>query len=209
MNGQRLRAVQRISRILWAALFVAAVGYLPIGLAARATLTLPSDPAPEIAIALAVLALGVAVLSFVLPARIFRNAVRASKLALGEEIDPAAMPGAYRDQAPKRRVFKTRAKVELAAANAGQTAFVLQAAMREAVVLFGLSLLFLGHAPMIWSPFFALGWILFVLAWPSPTAWLRRIERIYDARLPAPAEPSGAVQRASDAATAASDRVGS
>ena len=199
MYGKRLEAVTRTARILWVAFLVAAVAYLPLGLVVRSAAAPPSAPEPLVAIALAAAAFIDAVLSFVLPAQIFRNAVRARGLAVAEEIDPAAMPGAYRDQAAKRRVLKEPAKVELAAAAVGLTTFIMEGAMREAVVLFGFVLLFLGHAPVIWGPFFAVGWILLALAWPSPRAWLRRVERVYDARLATSAEPSGGGQRPSDA----------
>jgi hypothetical protein len=172
------------ARIVWGGLLGSAIVYLPIGLAVRAAGAGGADPGAALPIVLAVVALVDTALSFVLPAQIFRNAVRARKLAVVEEVDPAAMPGAYRAEAPKVRVFKTPAKAESAAVAAGMTSMVVQLAMREMVALLGFVLLFLGLAPVVWAPFFAVGWITLAMAWPSRRAWIGWVERAYGARLP-------------------------
>jgi hypothetical protein len=164
------------------------VAYLPLALFVSAQVGQVDAPSLQIAVALGGVSVALAALSLVLPARLFRNTVRQKKLALVEEVDPSAMPGAYREGAPKRRVFKEPAKAESVAVAVGMTAMIMQAAMGEAIALFGFTVLFLGNALGVGVPFFMVGWLAMALAWPSRAAWRRQLERAYEAHFPAPTE---------------------
>ena len=177
----------RTARIIWLAILISTVLFIVAGhLAAR-----EQPPSPEQATALLpfmiALAAGSLVTSFVLPGRLLRAGLLRHELAVVEGVDPSAMPGAYRENAPKRRVFADAAKAERTAWPAYQTSLIMELGMREAVALAGFPLLFFGASPLVWLPFFAAAWLTLALVWPSRAKAAHALEQAYGAVLERPA----------------------
>jgi hypothetical protein len=173
----------RTTRILWVAILISTFLFIGMGEFVRHTQPPTGEPPAVLLPILLVMAAGALVASFVLPARTLRSALLRRELPVVEAIDPSAMPGAYRENAPKRRVFANASKAERVAWLPYQTAFILQIALREVVALAGFPLLFFGASPVVWLPFFAVAWLALGLAWPSRAKAVRSLEQAYGAVL--------------------------
>jgi hypothetical protein len=175
----------RTTRILWLAILISTFLIVGMGELIRHVQPPPGEQPSALLPILIAAAAGALVASFVLPARTLRAALLRHELSVVEGVDPSAMPGAYRENAPKRRVFANPTKAERVAWLPYQAAFIMQVAMREAVALLGFPLLFFGASPVVWLPFFAVAWVTLGLAWPSHAKARRGLEQAYDAVLEA------------------------
>jgi hypothetical protein len=117
----------KIPRILWGALFAAS--FLYFGL--LFVLPLENTGDPSLLPVLAVVAAATLGASFVLPGRIYAQALAREKFDVVEQADPDAMP-MYRAEA-KRRVFANPKQVTTRVFATWQTGFILGCAMTEAV----------------------------------------------------------------------------
>lgn len=168
-------------RILWGALLASTVLFLVVLLLQPHA---PSQPMPILPPALGVMALGLAVFSFVLPMQQQRATLQRAKVEVTDAPDPNAsgiIP--YRD-APKRRVFADPAAAETAAFVAYQTPLILGCALSEAIATFGFVLGFLGHPPAVFLPFFVLSWILIAVRFPTLARVRGPLERAKGAVFP-------------------------
>jgi hypothetical protein len=154
----------RVIRILWGALTLSTVLLVVVSVIVQ------QDPRaalqPGQLPMLAVVALGAAVASFVLPARMARQAPL-KRAAIGE-----VQPGQF-------------AHAESAARDAllrGQTGFILSMALSEVVSMVGLVLHMLGAPLAISSPFFAAGTLLAVLHFPRLPRLVAPYERACGAK---------------------------
>lgn len=154
-----MRPLQRM-QVLWAALFSTVGVYLVVLLSMRGQMAATQPPAQEMVWALAAAALGSFVASVLLPRSLHQRAARAAAAQLAtRSAFSEQVPGieGLRDAPRARQVF---ADPEAARDRAYQLAFtpmILACALRESVVLYGFVLGFLGHPPVVWAPFFAVG----------------------------------------------------
>jgi len=158
--AQRLMTV----RILWFSLLVSTAMFLVV-------LVFAKNPEPNrmpiLPPAFGVMALGLAVLSFVIPGQVQRTACARASLQLTEQADPnASSVIPYRD-APKRLVFADLEQASRAAFVAYQPAMIIGCSLCEAIALSGFVIAYMGHPLPLALPFFALSWLLFALRFPT------------------------------------------
>lgn len=171
----------RTPRILWGALLFSTVLYLVV-------LFMVHPPHQELQPLypplFGLLSLGIAVVSFVLPAQGYKQTVLRQKPEIAEEADQQGsdiIP--YRD-APKRRVFASPTDARRMARIAYQTPFILGMALSEAIALFGFVLGFLGHPLPYFIPFFVFAWVLMLVRFPTEKAVYGRYEQAMGASFP-------------------------
>lgn len=160
--------------ILYAALFASTFVYVLVLFVVKVDVVDP--PPPILPMVLGVVALSVAVVSFVLPGITLKTAVR----NLGLATRPAPNFG---DQPAGTLVFEDPAEARRRAAPALQTAMILRLALRESIALFGLVVGMLGYGLVAASPFFVASWILFAIAFPSQASLDRELENASGAKL--------------------------
>ncbi len=167
-------------RILWAALLVSVAMYAAI--LGFDLMTKPKYPADQVFLyVFSPLALIVSITSFVLPARLHKQAIKSARVKVVEErVMDETFSAAYREAAPSKilRFFASKDEAERAAAAAFMSPFIISLALSEAVVLFGFLLGFLGFNIQSYIPFFVLGTILLVLRFPTEKAIFSSFERI-------------------------------
>ncbi len=168
-------------RILWGALLAATILYLVIFFVAGPQTDVPPEPA--IGIALAVAAVVVTLISFVLPRNLHRAAIARAKLEIEDAPDPSASVMGFAGRGPTIRVF---AQPDAARARAFVLFFtpaILAFALSEAVATFGLVLALIGF-PLHWAlPFFVLSWTLFLLRVPTYARVYGPLEAIHGAKI--------------------------
>jgi len=170
------------ARILWGALFASTVMFLVVLQVAKNP---HPEPIPLMAPMLGLVALGIAVVSFLLPSYQLKTVLTRSNVVVTEEADPTAsgiIP--YRD-APKRRVFAKPEQALATAFMAYQTPLILGCALSESIALFGFVLGYLGHPPLVYLPFFVLAWGLLAVRFPTLARVRRPLEKAKDAVFPA------------------------
>lgn len=161
-------------RVLWFALlpsnFVFAA-LLTNGFAAR-------QRTPDVGAMSAVfgaLALGIAVLAFVLPARLFAKAIAAMRIDVAEEAGET--PGGFRQAAVVTRRIAHPTEALLAALARWQPAFIVGMALAESISLFGFVLGFLGAPPTTYFAFIATGLTIMLLKFPQIGTVKSAVER--------------------------------
>jgi hypothetical protein len=173
----------RTPRILWGALSFSTVLFLVVLYQTRGHAVHELEPMfPPL---FALIGLGTAVASFVVPNMQYRQFVSRKKLMLTDEPDPGASSDVipYRN-APTRKVFANPAEARRVALIVFQTTFILGMALSEAVALYGFSLAFLGHPIQFWLPFFLVAWVLFALRFPTEKSVFGRFASAYGAAFP-------------------------
>lgn len=167
-------------RVLWIAL---CLSQLMLG---GLAFVLPSEadaPAPMmLAVALAAVSVGIAVVSFVLPANVAAKTFKLRGSLVELEPDPEAVP-LYREGAPKIRILRANDATLRALVLGWQPPFILSMALSEAVTLNGFVLSRIGfEAPMV-APFVAAGLLLSLARWPSRARILASAARALTARV--------------------------
>ena len=170
-------------RVLWAALLASQLVYLML-------LTLPglvavpaAPPDPQLPLVLAGAAAVIAVVSFVLPARLRAASMARVALATERRPDPSAR-GAFREAVPTHELADPEA-MRRAALLAGFVPFVLSLALSESVSVLGLVLGFLGHEPLVWAPLIATGMLLTMARFPSEQRLVEALARAKGLSAPA------------------------
>lgn len=179
----------RTQRILWAALTFAPFVYLFI--AAYAAPAPKAPPPPILLPVLAVVAVSVAAMSFILPATIFTKALRGrvgKDITIGQvsSQSPFLPEGGFRSASPSAAEVEDPAATLRIAATLDQTPMILTLALRESVALYGLVLAMMGFPLAHAAAFIAVSVALMLLRFPSVESLRRRAEKALDARVPAP-----------------------
>jgi hypothetical protein len=169
-------------RILWAAILSSTLAFA--GLLIAGVGDDVSEPPPVLlALASAVMAITIAVMSFLLPRQVHVRTLRAKNLAVVEEADPSSAFSNYRGSLGKRKVFADPASARSTAIRLAQTPMILALALSESIALFGFVLGFLRFPLLMVAPFFALSWTLILLRFPTDKAAVAALERTYGATL--------------------------
>lgn len=180
MSAPRPSQLMFVPRVLWAALYASTFIY--VFLYFTVAPDQPQQPIGTMRIALAVTALMVAVVSFVLPASLHRKGAAMAKLDVKDVPDPDGSV-MLRDEAPTIRVFADPAKARKKAMALYFTPLILSLALTEAIAIFGFVLGFLGAELPTVLPFFVAAWILFIPRFPRWKAAVEPLEQAHDARL--------------------------
>lgn len=174
--------------ILWTALL------LSIGIYA-AILIIPLMPLPQtpqnpiMLYAIAPVALIVAVVSFILPAQMYRQAaLRNAPKTIEQSIQDDSFSAAYRNAPPTqtKKYFADTKAAQQSAFAVFMTPFILRLALSESIALFGFTLGFLGFPALHVAPFFILSVILFILRFPTQNAVFRPFEEAHQASFQPP-----------------------
>jgi len=153
----------QLRRVLWAAITLASV--VMFGL--LWVVEHPPAPAePLFGPVLAVVAAVEAIVSFLLPRHLARQALASTPAAIVDEPDPDASIG-FRDRAATRRAFADPAALQARVDELSQMSLVLTCALRESIAIFGLILGVLGFDLPWVAPFFVAAWLLLALAFPT------------------------------------------
>lgn len=170
-------------RILWVALLASNAAYLGIVFFVRAgrAATATWSDARSLAPAFALVAVGLAVVSVLLPPRLYAAGVAARTVATRDDVkdDPMGAQQGFRRPAATERVFADPAAARAVAFGAYLPPFIFGMALAEAVSLLGFVLGFLGAAPWMFVPFFAAGIALQATRCPTATG----VERAFAAAL--------------------------
>lgn len=185
-SGSAARPLQ-VARILWGALLFSNFLYLAILFTVRGPPSAPpaeaSPPiAPMFVPYLAVVALVVAVASFLVPGIIFAARARAATLEFLEEPVLTDQAQGFRTASPGVRFFADPASAQRAAVLAYFPALVLGLALSETVSIFGFIAGFLGAPVAHFAPFFAAGVTLQLLRFPTLPRVRARFEAAQGAR---------------------------
>jgi hypothetical protein len=172
----------RVTRILWAAFLMSQLMFPVVAF----VMPRPPTPAEPIVVgALGMLAVGLAVMSFVVPSRLRTLGLRRLNLEVSESVaaDADRFGGFYRDAAAKQRAFVAPTEALARAYPTFQTSFIFSVALSEAVTMFGLPLAAMGFSPTWFVPFFVVGALLVAIRYPSAAALRQSLERVYSASL--------------------------
>ncbi len=163
-------------RVLWAAILSSM-----LMIAAMALVLPPSELMPESLhlFVFAGVALGSAVMSFVVPEQVFRSTL--SKLELKEAPDPQAPSGF--GEASRIKVFADPARARRVVSGAYKTALILGLALSESIGILGLVLNRLGHPFAHSALFFAASVLLVALRFPAQGGAAARARRVTSAAL--------------------------
>lgn len=169
-------------RIIWAALFMATLLYLVVGL----VIELPPFEEPVPALFPLPLALGsvvMLVVGLVLPERL----VRPRLLDLGLPITTLAPDAVlFADRPGRRRRFTDPTAARQRAIPAMNVALLLPLALAESIAIMGMMLLLLGFGAALALPFFLVAWGFMLARFPTARRLERVLEVAYDADLAAP-----------------------
>jgi hypothetical protein len=142
------------------------------------------EPPPLFPLVAALAALGILVVSVVLPAQLQRNALRSRKLSIVERVDPSSAFSNYRGAVGKQRFFEDPEAARRAALDAAMQPTILRAALTESVALFGFALGYLNYPAWNWLPFFVTAWLSFAVRFPTERRVLGALEKELDATIP-------------------------
>ena len=170
----------RLLRILWAAISGSTVVFLVVLLVIRVQAPPTFEPDPLMLVVVGFTALAEAVMSVIMPKRMFAQTVRARKF---EVVARAADERMFDDSGRRARAFADPAKSTQAAVPAYQTAMIIGLALAEAVALSGFALAQLGSPLLAVVPFFVVAGGLMATKFPSEPALVRSLEQAYDADL--------------------------
>lgn len=179
---QVLDAMLRTSRVLYGALVAATVLLAAISFIVKPDVPQPIQPLVEIYIAVA--AVGVAVTSFVFPAKALATSAARTRMEVvpsGVTMEGLPMPPRFADPLGAAR----------RAMAAAQTSFILSLALSEAVSLFGLVLHMLGAPRPVSLPFFVAGTVLAALRFPTLSRFVAPFERAHGASFAASMDGTG------------------
>ena len=174
---QRLQTV----RILWTGLVVSCLIFLMMVTSHIVHEEEGHGVPPHLPELLGALAVGIAIVSIVLPAKGFDAALRAMDVQLENEVGEPV--GSFRESAPTKRLIAEPHKTVLAAFARYQTPFIIGMALAESICLFGFMLGFLGAPPYAYAPFFALGLGLMAWRFPRLVTITSALERVKQAEL--------------------------
>ena len=127
------------------------------------------------------LALGIAIISIVLPARVFDQGLRAMQVTYENEVGEPV--GSFRESAPSTKLIAKPHDTVIAAFPRYQTPFILGMALAESICLFGFMLGFMGAHPYTYAPFFALGLGLMAWKFPRLATITSALERVKGAKI--------------------------
>ncbi len=173
-------------RVLWLAIAMSIAMFLVV----LALIAPPrsSQVNPVMAMALAGVAVLLAVMSRVLPRTLHWAAVSSVELPVITEADPDAFGSFYREAAPTRNVIPDREAAHQAAVRCFQPAYIIGLALSEAIAMLGFVLGFLGFAPWIWLPFFAVAFVLVAIRFPTERKIVMLLEAALGAKIADPGE---------------------
>ena len=193
-NEATVRAGIQVTRILYGALVASSFLYLFVLFMVSSGVVsgVASDPASTatpsadftLVIAFAVVAVGVAAASFVVPRRL----VEANLSAYRPDIETTRVPapgGLYADATEERRVFSDPWGTRHDLRTKRFAPMILSWALSEAIAVFGLVLGFMGHELGAVLPFFVLCWALLIVHAPRFAIYDREAEQRYGATFPA------------------------
>ena len=164
----------RVARIMWSSLFGSNV--VLFGLVAGHVLSAgPGALQPMMPDLFGAMAFGIALMSIVLPARLFRSSLRGAAFAVTNE--PGEMIGSFRESAPMRKRVSEPAQAVVAVFARYQTSFIIGMALAEAVGLLGLMLGYLGAPLLRYAPLSAVSIVLMAARFPQLATLTRAIER--------------------------------
>ncbi|HZF55839.1 MAG TPA: hypothetical protein VE093_44800 [Polyangiaceae bacterium] len=174
----------RTMRVLWAFL-LASTGIYAAVLALE---LIPPQPqtakTSQLLVPFAALALGLAVMSFVIPKVNYKQLVAKSDVRIVEEPIPEVFAAGYRQAAPERRVFADPEAAWREAAKCFQPSLILGIALSEAAALLGFVLGFLGFPVTVWAPFMIGGAALIAVRFPTKERVVAPFEAALGARFP-------------------------
>lgn len=174
----------RTMRVLWAFLFASTGIYAAV----LAFEVIPPQPrtaeTPPLLVPFAALALGLAVMSFVIPKLSYKQLVAKSDVRIVEEPIPEVFAAGYRQAAPERRVFADPEAAWREAAKCFQPSLILEMALSEAAALLGFVLGFLGSPATVWAPFMIGGAALIAIRFPTRARVVAPFEAALGARFP-------------------------
>jgi len=173
-------------RVLWLAISMSIAVFLVV--LALAAPPGPSQAAPVMAPVLVGVAVLLAVMSVVLPRTLHWAAVSSVELPVITEADPEGFGSFYREAAPTRNIIADREAAHQAAVKCFQPAYIIGLALSEAIALLGFVLGFLGFAPWIWLPFFAVGFVLVAIRFPTERKIVAPLEAALGVKI---ADPGG------------------
>ncbi|CAN5287072.1 hypothetical protein BH09MYX1_BH09MYX1_56350 [soil metagenome] len=126
------------------------------------------------------------VASFVLPRRLYREALARLALSVTEvPVQEGASIRDYRSPAGSERVFRDPPTARDAALRAFQAPFIVGIALADATAIIGFMIAIERVAPSFYAlPFFALAWLLLGLRYPRIDRVIGPAERAYSAKLP-------------------------
>jgi hypothetical protein len=175
--AQRLQTV----RILWAALFGSSLLFLMMVTSHIVHDEEGHGVPPHLPELLGALAVGIAIVSIVLPAKNFDAMLRTLDVKFENEVGEPI--GSFRESAPTTRLIAEPHKTVLAAFARYQTPFIIGMALSESICLFGFMLGFMGAPPYAYAPFFALGLGLMVWRFPRLVTITSALERVKQAQI--------------------------
>ena len=167
-------------RILWMGLFFSSL-LLLFMITSHVVHDEEAHMPPHMPEMLGALALGIAIISIVLPARGFDAALRAMDVSFENEVGEPV--GSFRESAPTRKLIAKPHDTVLAAFTRYQTPFIIGMALAESISLFGFMLGFMGAHPYAYAPFFALGLGLMAWKFPRLVTITSALERVKGAEL--------------------------
>lgn len=176
-----------VARILWGALLSTHFIYLVVLATVRGNGSAPQQaPAQTMVLTMAAMAVGNAVMSFVVPRLVYARAVAANPPETREAVMGEAVGGTpgFRTAAPSQRVFSDAAAARRQAVQLFQAPFIVGMAMAESVSLFGFVLGFLGAEWAQVLPFFALGIVAQAVRFPTVATVEGMFEQASRARFP-------------------------
>lgn len=167
-------------RILWVALFFSSLLLLFM---ITSHLVHDDDPRmpPHLPEMLGALALGIAIVSIVVPARTFDAALRAMDVTFENEVGEQI--GSFRESAPTVKLIAKPHDTVIAAFARFQQPLLMGLALAEAINLFGFMLGFMGAHPYAYAPFFALGLGLMMWKFPRLETITTALERVKGAKI--------------------------
>jgi hypothetical protein len=178
----RFAQALRVARVLWGSLTASTVIFA--GLALGVPHNVPRPMELQVQWALVFLALVVAIVSFVLPARTYSNALQSRK---AEVAQPEPMAGFVAGQGAR---FVHPGKAAGQAVVLWQTPFILSMALSEAVTLLGFIIAWSGGALAVAGPLMAAGTLLAAVRFPTLARMLGPYERAHGATFGASSPPS-------------------
>jgi len=136
---------------------------------------------PHLPEMLGALALGIAIVSIVLPARAFDIALRSMDVTFENEVGEPV--GSFRESAPTVKLIAKPHETVIAAFARFQQPLLMGMALAESINLFGFMLGFMGASPYAYAPFFALGLGIMVWKFPRLETITGALERVKGAKI--------------------------
>ncbi len=167
-------------RVLWLGLLGSHVVLMVMIAAHLARGAEGNEMPPHLPEMLGALALGLAVVSVVFPAKAFDQGLRSMAVRTTNEVGEAV--GSFRESAPVTKVVADPEQAVVDAFARFQTAMIVGLSLAEAISLFGFMIGFMGGPVYGYAPFFALGIALTLSKFPRLVTITSAIERVKGAR---------------------------